>query len=138
MQRNFYCSLIQGACMILVLITMYFNKMNLVHFQFPPSMILTIHNKLYENIKNYKYTIHIYKYRPFHKTSPRSNAFVNWDSVRFYETDCIYISIQYIYTYIVHTYIHIIIYIYISMYLFYMQPCSLMNISCISTSAQNV
>ena len=27
-------------------------------------------------------------YRPFHKTLPRSNAFVNWISVRFYETGC--------------------------------------------------
>ena len=25
-------------------------------------------------------------YRPFHKTLPRSIAFVNWISVRFYET----------------------------------------------------
>ena len=28
-------------------------------------------------------------YRPFHKTLPRSSVFVNWLSVRFYETDCI-------------------------------------------------
>ena len=28
------------------------------------------------------------KYRPFHKTLPSSSAFVNWISVRFYETDC--------------------------------------------------
>ena len=28
-------------------------------------------------------------YRPFHKTLHRSNASVNWMSVRFYETDCI-------------------------------------------------
>ena len=27
-------------------------------------------------------------YRPFHKTLPRSRRFVNWISVRFYETDC--------------------------------------------------
>ena len=27
-------------------------------------------------------------YRPFHKTLPRSSAFVNWISVRFYETGC--------------------------------------------------
>ena len=27
-----------------------------------------------------------FKYRPFHKTLPRSSAFVNWISVRFYET----------------------------------------------------
>ena len=27
-------------------------------------------------------------YRPFHKTLPRSRAFVNWISVRFYEMDC--------------------------------------------------
>ena len=27
-------------------------------------------------------------YRPFHKTLPRSNASVNWMSVRFFETDC--------------------------------------------------
>ena len=27
-------------------------------------------------------------YRPFHKTLPRSSTFVNWSSVRFYETDC--------------------------------------------------
>ena len=27
-------------------------------------------------------------YRPFHKTLPRSNASVNWMTVRFYETDC--------------------------------------------------
>ena len=27
-------------------------------------------------------------YRPFHKTLPRSCAFVNWISVRFYEMDC--------------------------------------------------
>ena len=30
--------------------------------------------------------------RPFHKTLPRSNASVNWMSVRFYETDCIQCS----------------------------------------------
>ena len=28
------------------------------------------------------------KYRPFKKTLPRSSAFVNWISVRFYETGC--------------------------------------------------
>ena len=28
-------------------------------------------------------------YRTIHKTLPRSIAFVNWISVRFYETDCI-------------------------------------------------
>ena len=28
------------------------------------------------------------RYCPFHKTLPRSSAFVNWISVRFYETDC--------------------------------------------------
>ena len=28
------------------------------------------------------------KYRPFHKTLPRSSAFVNWVSVRFQETNC--------------------------------------------------
>ena len=28
-------------------------------------------------------------YRPFHKNLPRSSAFVNWISARFYETDCI-------------------------------------------------
>ena len=28
-------------------------------------------------------------YRPFHKTLPRSSAFINWISVSFYETDCI-------------------------------------------------
>ena len=27
-------------------------------------------------------------YRPFHKTLPKSKAFVNWISGRFYETDC--------------------------------------------------
>ena len=27
-------------------------------------------------------------YRPFHITLPRSRVFVNWISVRFYETDC--------------------------------------------------
>ena len=27
-------------------------------------------------------------YRPFHKTLPRSSAFCNWISVRFYETGC--------------------------------------------------
>ena len=31
----------------------------------------------------------VFTYRPFHKTLPRSNAFVNWISVRFYETGCI-------------------------------------------------
>ena len=30
-----------------------------------------------------------FTYRPFHNTLPRSSAFVNWFSVRFYETDCI-------------------------------------------------
>ena len=28
------------------------------------------------------------RYCPFHKTLPRSSAFVSWISVRFYETDC--------------------------------------------------
>ena len=27
-------------------------------------------------------------YRPFHKTLPRSCAFINWISVRYYETGC--------------------------------------------------
>ena len=31
----------------------------------------------------------IFTYRPFHKTLPRSSSYVNWSSVRFYETDCI-------------------------------------------------
>ena len=30
----------------------------------------------------------IYTYRPFHKTLPGSRSFINWISVRFYETDC--------------------------------------------------
>ena len=30
----------------------------------------------------------LFMYRPFHKTIPRSRAFVNWISVRVYETDC--------------------------------------------------
>ena len=30
-----------------------------------------------------------FKYRPFHKTLPRSSASANRISVRFYETDCI-------------------------------------------------
>ena len=29
------------------------------------------------------------RYRPFHKTLPKSSAFINKISVRFYETDCI-------------------------------------------------
>ena len=29
-------------------------------------------------------------YRQFHSTFPRSSAFINWVSVRFYETDCTY------------------------------------------------
>ena len=29
-------------------------------------------------------------YSPFHKTLPRSNAFVNWISIRFYETGCMF------------------------------------------------
>ena len=29
------------------------------------------------------------QYRPFHKTLPKSRAFINRTSVRFYETDCI-------------------------------------------------
>ena len=32
--------------------------------------------------------VHGFKYRPFHKTLPRSIAFLNWNSVRFCETDC--------------------------------------------------
>ena len=32
-------------------------------------------------------------YRPFHETLPRSSAFINWISIRFYETACIYICI---------------------------------------------
>ena len=31
----------------------------------------------------------LFIYRPFHKTLPRSSAFANQISVRFYETDCI-------------------------------------------------
>ena len=27
-------------------------------------------------------------YRPFHKTLPRSSAFLKWSSVKFYETGC--------------------------------------------------
>ena len=38
-------------------------------------------------LKIYRKYIH-FTYRPFHKTLPRSSAFVNWISVRFYETDC--------------------------------------------------
>ena len=33
-------------------------------------------------------------YRPFHKTLPRSSAFVYWISVRFYETESIYIYVH--------------------------------------------
>ena len=33
-------------------------------------------------------TIILFGYHPFHKTLPISSAFVNWISVRFYETDC--------------------------------------------------
>ena len=36
------------------------------------------------------------KYRPFHKTLPRSSAFLNWISVRFYETDCMSSFTQYV------------------------------------------
>ena len=31
-------------------------------------------------------------YRPFHKTLPRTSAFVYWISVWFYETDCTFIT----------------------------------------------
>ena len=34
-------------------------------------------------------TFFVIRYRPFHETIPRSSAFVNWNSVRFYETGCI-------------------------------------------------
>ena len=34
-------------------------------------------------------------YRQFHKTLPRSSAFVNWISVRFYEIDCIMIYMNF-------------------------------------------
>ena len=34
----------------------------------------------------------LFLYRQFHKTLPRSSAFLNWISVRFYETDCIVIN----------------------------------------------
>ena len=30
----------------------------------------------------------LWKYRPFHKTLPRSREFLNWISVRFYEMGC--------------------------------------------------
>ena len=36
-------------------------------------------------------SVHVKKilsYRPFHKTLPRSSAFINWISVRFYGTGC--------------------------------------------------
>ena len=33
-------------------------------------------------------TVLVSRYRPFHKTLPRSSAFVNWIPVRFYETGC--------------------------------------------------
>ena len=36
----------------------------------------------------------IFYYRPFHKTLPRSSASLNWISVRFYVTDCIWILLH--------------------------------------------
>ena len=30
------------------------------------------------------------KYQPFHKTLTRSSAFLNWISVKFYETGCMW------------------------------------------------
>ena len=35
--------------------------------------------------------IRVGEWGPFHKTLPRSSAFINWISVRIYETDCIQI-----------------------------------------------
>ena len=47
----------------------------------------------FTNVLNYpsylKLYLAIYQvYRLFHKTLPKSCAFINWISVRFYETDC--------------------------------------------------
>ena len=39
-------------------------------------------------------------YRPFHKTLPRSSAFVNWTSVRFYETSCMYKSSSFLHLFL--------------------------------------
>ena len=50
---------------------------------------------LIEKQRNFNFDVEtclLYKwliYRPFHKTLPRSSAFVNCISVRFYETGCI-------------------------------------------------
>ena len=50
---------------------------------------------MYLNFKNLFAKL---KYRPFHKTLPRSSAFVYWILVRFYETDC---------TIILNVYLHV-------------------------------
>ena len=40
-------------------------------------------------IESFKFSYHYTLiYRPFHKTLPRTSAFINWITVRFYETGC--------------------------------------------------
>ena len=56
-------------------------------------------------------------YRPFHKTLPRSSAFVNWISVRFYETDCRWISLLYLSVYLSFLSIHLYSSIFLSILL---------------------
>ena len=50
-------------------------------------IIMKINIKNLYNIGNNNQIATLF-YRPFHKTLPRSSAFINWISVRFYETDC--------------------------------------------------
>ena len=40
------------------------------------------------HLSNWQFNRVCRKYRPFHKTLPRSSAYVNWISVRFYKTGC--------------------------------------------------
>ena len=45
-----------------------------------------------EEAKVHDRPLRMLEYRPYYKTLPRSSAFGNWISVRFYETDCILYS----------------------------------------------
>ena len=49
---------------------------------------LNTNNSDFEDFEFQSNICYMFKYRPFHKTLPRSSAFVNWISVRFYETGC--------------------------------------------------
>ena len=94
-----YCKEYTLICFTLFLITMCYMYLQGYQALFTNTLIYIISRNLqmaigHQNLMFVDYVgsasgLDLQIYRPFHKTLPKSSAFINKISVRFYETDCI-------------------------------------------------